>query len=162
MSSDKLGSIDSRAGFESAVRNALALARDAGARDMTLVDPGFDDWPLDERATIDTLGAWAASSRKLLLMAHAFDNLARRAPRFAEWRRQWSHVVHCRADAELQAEQVPTLLLVPGVVCVQLHDRTRFRGVVSERPVDQAEIRDRIEALLQRSTEAFPVTTLGL
>ena len=162
MSSDLLASIDSRAGFEAAVRDALAQARDAGAREITLVDPTFDDWPLNERATIEILAAWAASSRKLVVVAHAFDKLALRAPRFADWRRRWSHVVHCRTNAELEAEQVPTVLFVSGVVCVQLHDRTQIRGVVSERPVDLAESRERIDALLQRSSEAFPATTLGL
>ena len=34
--------------------------------------------------------------------------------------------------------------------------------VVSNRPVDLTECRESVDALLQRSIEAFPVTTLGL
>ncbi len=95
-------------------------------------------------------------------MAHSFDEFARRQIRFVEWRRQWAHVVNCRHDDELQAEQIPTLMLVPGQVCVRLLDQVRHRGIVSSRPVDLTACRETIDALLQRSTEAFPVTTLGL
>jgi hypothetical protein len=41
-------------------------------------------------------------------------------------------------------------------------DRIRYRGTVSNRPVDLTESRETVDALLQRSVEAFPVTTLGL
>ena len=162
MSSERLASIDSRAGFAAAVRDALTRARDAGAREVLLCDPTFDDWPLDELAVVETLGAWAGPSRKLFVLAHDFDHLARAAPRFAEWRRLWSHVVQCRSNAELAAEQVPSVLLVPDVVCIRLHDRSRLRGTLSERAADLTSCRERIDAFLQRSSEAFPATTLGL
>ena len=70
--------------------------------------------------------------------------------------------MQCRCDPELEAQQVPTLLLVPGQVCVRLLDPVHFRGTVSNRAADQHDVRERIDALLQRSVEAFPVTTLGL
>ena len=104
----------------------------------------------------------AASSRKLVVFGHNFDELSRSAPRFAEWRRQWSHIVQCRSDPELEVQQVPSLLLVAGEVAVRLLDPVRYRGVVSGRASDQVECRETIDALLQRSVEAFPPTTLGL
>jgi len=70
--------------------------------------------------------------------------------------------VQCRNNPELEAEQIPTLLLVPGHACVRILDRVRYRGTVSNRPVDLTESRESVDALLQRSVEAFPVTTLGL
>jgi hypothetical protein len=111
---------------------------------------------------IDTLSHWIDSTRRLVIFAHSFDELARRQLRFVEWRRQWAHVVQCRNDPDLEAEQVPTLLFVPGYVCVRILDRVRYRGTVSNRPVDLTESQERVDALLQRSVEAFPVTTLGL
>ena len=102
------------------------------------------------------------SRRRLVVFAHNFDEMPRRHPRFADWRRQWSHVVQCRTDPELEAEQMPTLLLVPGVVGVRLLDPVRYRGMVSGRAADHVECREAIDALLQRSVEAFPATTLGL
>jgi peptidyl-tRNA hydrolase len=162
MSTESLNAIESRKGFHEAVRNALALAAEHGASEIFLVDPTFQDWPLNERAVIDSLDAWALSRRRLVVFAHSFDELSRRAPRFAEWRRQWSHVVQCRCDPEIEPQDVPTLLLVPGQVAVRVLDPVRFRGTVSTWPADQVASRETVDALLQRSVEAFPVTTLGL
>lgn len=162
MTADTILPIASRAEFCGAVRSAFALAEQEGAREILLVDPNFADWPLNERALIETLSRWIDSQRVLVVLAHSFDELARRQLRFVEWRRQWAHVVQCRNDPELEAEQIPTLMLVPGHTCVRLLDRVRFRGTVSNRPVDLNEGRETVDALLQRSVEAFPVTTLGL
>ncbi|MEO8310031.1 MAG: hypothetical protein ABI520_02570 [Caldimonas sp.] len=162
MTDDTITPIGSRAEFLDAVRNAFMLAERAGAREILLVDPDFADWPLNERTVIDTLSRWVDSSRALIVLAHSFDELARRQLRFVEWRRQWTHVVQCRNDPELEAAQIPTLLVVPGHTCLRILDRIRWRGTVSDRPVDLTECRDNVDALLQRSVEAFPATTLGL
>jgi hypothetical protein len=162
MSADDTVPIASRADFVGAVRNAIGLAEQSDARELVFVDRDFADWPLNEPAVIDSLSRWVDSSRLLVVVGHSFDELARRQLRFVEWRRQWAHVVQCRNDPELEAEQIPTLLLVPGHACVRILDRVRYRGTVSNRPVDLTESRESIDALLQRSVEAFPVTTLGL
>ena len=162
MSEESITPIASRAEFLDAVRGAFALAVDTGAREIFLVDPTFADWPLNEREVIDSLWRWVDSSRSLTVLAHSFDEFARRQLRFVEWRRQWAHAVRCRNDPELEASQLPTLMLVPGISCVRLVDRVRVRGTASNRPVDLTECRESVDALLQRSVEAFPVTTLGL
>ena len=162
MSADDIVPIASRADFLQAVRDALGLAEQSGAREIVLVDRDFADWPLNEPLVIDALSRWIDSGRLLVVFAHSFDEMARRQLRFVEWRRQWAHVVQCRSDPELEAEQIPTLLLVPGHTCVRLVDRVRYRGTVSKRPVDLTEAREAVDALLQRSVEAFPVTPLGL
>ena len=162
MNADAIDSIGSRADFAAAVRGAFAAAEQGGAREILIVDPDFADWPLNEKAVIDSLSRWVDSHRTLVVLAHSFDELARRQLRFVERRRQWAHVVRCRNDPELEAEQIPTLMLVPEHTCVRLLDRVRCRGTVSNRPVDLTDCRQSIDALLQRSVEAFPVTTLGL
>ena len=162
MTSENIVPITSRAEFVDAVRASFAFAAHEGAREILLVDADFADWPLNDRAVIESLAGWVDSRRSLLLFGHSFDELARRHPRFVEWRRQWAHAVRCRNDPELEAAQLPTLLLVPGVTCVRLVDRVHHRGTASNRPVDMAECQEAVDALLQRSVEAFPVTTLGL
>lgn len=162
MTADDIVPIASRAEFLDAIRSSFALAAHDGVREILIVDPSFADWPLNDRAVIESLTGWVDPRRSLTLFAHSFDELARRQPRFVEWRRQWAHVVHCRNDPELEAEQVPTILLAPGVTCVRLLDRVRLRGTVSNRAVDMTDCRETIDALLQRSVEAFPATTLGL
>ena len=161
-SANDIAPIATRADFQNAVRAAFVQAAEQGAPEIFIVDPNFADWPLSERAVVDTLTSWVDSRRRITVMAHSFDEFARRQIRFVEWRRQWAHVVHCRRDDELEAEQIPTLLLVPGLVSVQLVDRIHHRGTHSSRAIDEVTCRERIDALLQRSTEAFPATTLGL
>lgn len=158
----QISAITTRAEFHDAVRAALAQAADAGAGEIVLADPTFADWPLGERAVVESLTRWVESRRRLTLLAFSFDEMARRQLRFVEWRRQWAHVVQCRHDDELESEQIPTLLFMPGLVSVRLVDRVRYRGTVSARPVDLVACRETVDALLQRSVEAFPVTTLGL
>ncbi len=162
MTADTIAPIGSRAEFLDAVRNAFTTAEADGARQILLVDPDFAEWPLNERAVIDSLSRWAESGREMVLLAHSFDELARRQLRFVEWRRQWAHLVRCRHDPDLEVGQIPTLLVVPGHLCVRILDRVRWRGTLSNRPVDLTECRESVDALLQRSVEAFPVTTLGL
>lgn len=162
MNEEMLSQIGSRKEFHEAIRAALTLAADAGAVELCFVDPDFQDWPLNERAVVESLARWASSRRKLVMYAHSFDALPRIAPRFTEWRRQWAHIVQCRTDPEIEAQGVPSFLLVGGEVSVRLLDPVRHRGVTSGRATDQVQCREAIDALLQRSIEAFPPTTLGL
>jgi hypothetical protein len=160
--SNDITQIASRKDFHDGILAAVAAAARSDAAEICLVDPHFNDWPLNERAFVESLSQWVSSRRRLLVLAHSFDDVARRAPRFAEWRRQWAHVIQCRAAEEIEADQVPTVLFVPGLVCVRLLDRIHYRGTVSARPSDHVQCRESIDALLQRSAEAFPVTMLGL
>jgi peptidyl-tRNA hydrolase len=154
--------ITARSAFHDALRSAWADVAEQGCLEMWWIDTDFADWPLDEPAVLEALTRWAKSHRRLTLIAQNFDELARRHPRFVEWRRRWSHVVHCRTNTELEAGQMPTLLLAPGVVLVRLSDAVHWRGVRSSDPADLILARETVEAVLQRSVEAFPATTLGL
>ena len=106
----------------------IRAAEERDAAEIFIVDPTFADWPLNEPALIESLGRWIDSRKTLTVFAHDFSELARHQLRFVAWRRQWSHVVRCRSDPELEAEQLPTLMLVPGVTSVRLLDRVRQRG----------------------------------
>ena len=162
MNADSIVPIASRSEFLDAIRTSFAAAAEEGAHEILIVDPTFADWPLSEREVVESLAVWVDSRHTLTLFAHSFDEIARRQSRFLDWRRQWSHVVHCRNDPELEPEQVPTMLLAPDVACLRLLDRVRHRGTLSNRAVDMADCREALDALLQRSVEAFPVTPLGL
>ena len=162
MTAESIVQIASRAEFHDAVRSALATAEATSAREIFLTDPTFADWPLNDPGDVESLQRWVDLRCTITLLADSFDEFARRQFRFVAWRKQWSHVVRCRTDSELGAEQVPSLLLVPGQVALRLLDRVHYRGTLSSRPVDLNETREVVDALLQRSAEAFPVTTLGL
>ena len=154
--------ITSRSEFHEAVRSAFAEAAVQGCREIWLCDVDYADWPLSEPAVVDHLTQWAKAYRKLTLIAQHFDEFPRRHSRWVAWRRTWSHVVECRTNAELEAGKMPTMLLAPGLVTVRLIDPVRYRGSVSRSPADAIQARELVDAVLQRSEEAFPVTSLGL
>lgn len=143
-----------RWGFDEAART--------GCREILCADADFADWPLGERDVLSALTRWALPHRRLTLLALQFDELARRHARFVDWRRQWSHIVDCRQVEELDGHDMPTLLLAAGVLTVRLFDRTQWRGSLSVETDDVVRARELVDAISQRSVEAFPATTLGL
>ena len=162
MTDTKRSLITSRTEFHDALRQALADIAAVGCREVFMSDADFTDWPLSDAGVIASLTQWARGHRRLTLLAQQFDELARRHGRWVEWRRQWSHLVECRVNTELEAARVPTLLLAPGLVVVRLVELARYRGSVSSEAVDLVQSRELLDAVLQRSEESFPVTTLGL
>lgn len=162
MDNEPASLITNRAEFHAALRRAFEVLASVGAREVWLCDEDFADWPLGERATVELLQQWAASSRKLTLVARHFDDVARRHPRWVEWRRNWSHIVACRTNTELATGEFPTLLLGLDAVSVRLSDRIQHRGRLAQDKPEQIRCREQVDALLQRSEEAFPATTTGL
>jgi hypothetical protein len=154
--------ITSRSEFHTALRDAFAETASAGCREILLCDTSFADWPLGERAVVEHLAQWAASHRRLTLLAEDFTELARRHPRWVEWRQTWSHVVHCRSNAELETGQMPTILLAPGLLSVRLSDPIHHRGQRSHQAAEGLRCRELLDAVLQRSEESFPASATGL
>ena len=156
------GLITSRGEFQSALREALNEAAVAGSPELWLSDPHFADWPLGERAVVETLTRWAQSNRRLTMLAATYDEVARRHPRWVAWRRDWSHIVSCRTNHELEAADVPTLLCAPGTVSVRLSDALHHRGRHSHDKSEQLRCKELFDAVSQRSEEVFAATTTGL
>lgn len=154
--------VTSRSEFHAALRNALQEIATLGCREVFISDLDFADWPLSDAGVLASLTLWAHNHRKLTVLAQHFDEVVRRHARWVEWRRHWSHIVECRANTELEAGKLPTLLLAPGVLALRLVDPVRFRGSVWREAADMVRCRESLDAVLQRSVETFPVTTLGL
>ena len=154
--------ITSRTEFHDALRQSFELVANEGCREVFIADPTFADWPLGERAVIESLTRWAYAHRKLTVLAQNFDDFTRRHPRWVEWRRQWAHVVECRALADDDAGKLTGLFLAPGLVTLRVLDAEHYRASLSFDPADAIRVRDNLDALLQRSEEAFPATNLGL
>lgn len=151
-----------RGDFLTAWHRALARVVERGCRDLLLCDADYAHWPLGERATLEQLSAWVMSHRRLVVVAAQFDTLQRQHPRWVTWRRQWSHVVQCRQVDEADVAAIPSMVLAPGEVSLRVRDMVRFRGRLSFERADAVRDADDLDAFLQRSHEAFPVTSLGL
>ena len=148
--------------FLDAIRAAFADVAAQGCREMWICDVDFADWPLSERSVVESLTRWAYAHRKLTVLSITYDEFHRRHARFVEWRRQWSHVVECRQVDAVEPGDMPSILLAPGVVTVRLLARIHYRASVSLESADAVQCREIIDAISQRSSEAFPATTLGL
>jgi hypothetical protein len=163
MNSRAAGAIESRGDFAAAFGDALQLALAQRARRMVWVDADFDGWPLDDVAHVQQLTGWLRlPGRQLLLLAADYRALQREAPRFVACYRLWSHAIAACSPEQDAAASLPSLLLVEGQRCLRLLDRANWRGEVSDEPAGLSVWRDRVDALLQQSTSAWPVTTLGL
>jgi hypothetical protein len=154
--------ITSRSEFHAAVRTAISQAATVGCREIWIADDDFGDWPLNEPALVEDLTRWSMSHRRFHVLARDFDTIARKHARWVQWRRQWSHVVNCYTNSELEAGQMPCLLLAPGSLSLRLFDPVHYRGVLTDETADALVWREAVDAAMQRSQEAFPATTLGL
>ena len=154
--------LESRNEFIGALRSAFAEAAEQGCRELTLCDLDYAQWPLGETRVVEEFARWAYAHRKLVVYAHSFDEITRRHSRWVEWRRAWSHIVECRALPELEASKVPSILLASGLTTVRLFDPLHYRGSKSSLQADLQASRELLDAVSQRSVDAFPATTLGL
>jgi hypothetical protein len=152
-----------RAEFRTGVVAAVAAAATAGEREMCWVDVDFADWPLDDNALLDALTPWArAPQRRLTLLAHHYDEMPRRHPRFVAWRRTWGHLLDCRAAPSVDPSEMPCLLFSGKAASLQIVDKIRWRGRWLETEADRRSWGEVVDAILQRSEDAFPANNLGL
>ena len=69
------GAFDGRAVFQQLIRDALASAAREGWREIMVCDASFDDWPLGERAVVESLNAWSKTGRSFTLLAKRYERL---------------------------------------------------------------------------------------
>jgi len=156
------GAFVGRQTFRQLVSDALGCAARQGWRELILCDATFDGWPLGERVCVEALDAWARGGvRQFTMLAKHYDEVPRQHARFVEWRRQWSHKIECRACRTADEQDLPSALWSPAWTLQRL-DPLLYSGVSGAGAERRQLLREQIEQWLQRSTPAFPVTTLGL
>lgn len=155
------GSFVGRERFRELVRNALSEAARRRWRDLVLADPDFQDWPLGERAVIESLTAWVLAGQRLTLLARRYDAVHRAHPRFVTWRRQWSHKIEARGVPSADPLEVPSLVWTPEWA-LQRIDVLRSTGYCGPEAERRTALREQLDDWLQRSSAAFPADTLGL
>ena len=150
--------------FAPAIRWGVQTAIADGARCITAVDIAFgENWPWDDAALLSALAGWLRlPQRRLVLLAAGYDDFARLHPRFVVWRRDWSHAISPFVAPEELTGTLPTLLLDDRRVSVVRLDPVQGRGRASLEPRTRLHWHDPVDAVLQRSSPGFPVTTLGL
>lgn len=155
------GRFEGRVAFQQLVRDALACAAHEGWREIILCDASFADWPLGERAVMESLQAWSRTGRQVTLLAKRYDEVVRRHARFVSWRGTWSHIIEARACAAADPLELPSAIWSPGWVMHRL-DPERCIGYSGAEPERRLALREALSEWLGKSSPAFPATTLGL
>ena len=149
--------------FAQALKEALAHAAEHATRRMCWCDDDFASWPLGEAEWVGQLTHWARTSgRELVMIARDWSVVERRHPRFAVWRRDWSHVVQCMVPDEARTEPLPTLWIDSHDQALRVFDRDHLRGRIGFDRVDRQQAREDFDAISQRASPGFAAVTLGL
>lgn len=155
------GRFEGPAEFAELIRLAFVAAAAQGWREIIICDSTFEDWPLGERAVAQSLHDWARSGRKLTMLAKNYSEVMRRHARFVTWRRNWSHIIECRANTAISPGDMPSALWSPAWVFQRL-DLTRYSGYSGEEAARRVALKERLDESLKLSSPAFASTTLGL
>ena len=147
--------------FSELIRLAFASAASQGWRQIILSDANFDDWPLGERAVAESLNDWSKAGRKLTMLAKSYDQVTRRHARFVNWRRTWAHLIDCRSNTALSADDFPSALWSPVWVFQRL-DLVHSTGISGAESSRRVNLKERLDECLRRSAPAFPATVLGI
>ncbi len=155
-------SVSSRSDFIGLASELLSALDDKSGREITLVDVDFCAWPLDQDSVVAALTRWIQlPGRRLHLVGARFDLIERRQPRFAAWRKPFSHAVQCMSPTDLDPSDMPAVLLFDAGY-LELLDRENWRARWTTERRDWVLQRERIDALVSRCEPAWPVTVLGL
>jgi len=155
------GRFEGRETFRQLVRDALACAAREGWREIVLSDATFEDWPLGERAVAESLQAWAKTGRTLVLLARNYDAVVRQHARFVQWRVHWAHIVQASACPAAEPLDLPSVFWSPAWT-LERRETERSIGWSGSEPERRVAVRELLDAWLQKSTPAFPASTLGL
>jgi hypothetical protein len=155
------GRFEGRDDFRQLVREALASAARDGWREIILSDASFMDWPLGERAVVESLNAWSKTGRTCTLLAKRYDDVVRMHPRFVTWRGTWSHIITAVACSSADPLELPSGIWSP-VWVMERRDIERSNGYCGSEPERRVAMRESLNEWMLRASPAFPATTLGL
>jgi hypothetical protein len=155
------GQFSGVADFTQGIRDALDVAAREGWKEMVWSDATFEDWPLRERAVIESLDTWAGRGRKLTLLAHHFGAMPRLHPRFVAWRIRWDHIIECRVCKGVDVSEVPSAIWSPHWVMRRL-DMDRCTGYAGSEPSRRLMLREELDERMRQSGAGFPASVMGL
>lgn len=130
---------------------------------MVWVSPDWVGWPVGEPDVVSALTAWARTgSVQMLWLANDYRAFDGALARLMRWRRDWAHLVRCLTPADDSRGLLPTMLIADQRLLVQCTDMRHGRGRISATSREIRQSTDWVDAVLQQSVEALPVTTLGI
>lgn len=147
-----------RMAWQQAIKELLS---DPGA-EISMYSTDFSDWPLNQTDLIAALDTWGHARRRpcIRMLARHFDIVQRDAPRFAQWRARFAHLMVCHVlPEELAAPQECLLLRNRGLLALPSQ---AFRlGVWCSGASLHAAV-GLFDQVWQQSEPGFPAQALGL
>jgi hypothetical protein len=157
--------LEGQVAVEAALLEELLRALRDGAPQICCMDPDFQRWPLSSPVVLEALKHWVAPHRRLRLLAHDYQALARRHPRFVQWRQLYGHVVEARQlsdEGPVDHRRPVALLLGRAPRMWRLIEARQGRAVVECDSSAHGAALEWFDAVSQRSEESFASSTLGL
>ncbi|MDR2328880.1 MAG: hypothetical protein LBE58_04740 [Comamonas sp.] len=156
------GRFEGRAAFDAQLQYFLQQAAAQGWRQIIVADADFADWAWGSADAVELLHHWARQGGQMTVLAHRFDRLVQRHPRWVQWRKTWDHRLQCRRLLSRDVAQVPSALWSPQWA-VQRLDVDRCVGVASAERSAIVPLGERLQEWIRSaSTPDFAATVLGL
>lgn len=155
------GRFAGREAFEQLVCDALGHAAREGWPEIILSDATFEDWPLRERSLVDSLHAWSAAGRHMIMLATRYDEVMRNHARFVAWRKTWGHIIDCRVCHGTAPADFPSAIWSRAWFMHRL-DSQRSSGTCGYDRERSVQLRGVLDEKLRDSAPGFPIFTLGL
>lgn len=155
------GRFSGREAFEQLIRDALDRAAQEGWPELILSDSSFVDWPLRERAVVESLHAWSGTGRRLVMLAARYDEVLRHHARFVAWRKTWGHIVECRVCRDVAPDDFPSALWSKHWFMQRL-ELQHSAGVCGSNPERLVQLREALQEKIRNSSPGFAASTLGL
>jgi hypothetical protein len=153
--------------FETRADAHLALSgvvADQGAS-MSWFSADFRYWPLHDPQFVRALEIWvlrdARRQSALRILAVDWRDMRTRFPRFATFRRDFSHAVECRQIRAALVQDLPEMAWTQSQA-VFARTSTWGSGQRISAQKRLAALHDRFEGVWQQAIPAFPANTLGL
>lgn len=156
-----LGRQSGRVAFNSVLKATWRQAALDGWREWWWSDPDFSDWPLADQEAVDSLHAWAAPGRRLVLLGGHFGELERRHPRFVRWRKTWDHLIEVRACSGGKSVGPPSAVWTPHWCCRRV-DPVRSVFLCDDSVSALTTLKAELDEHWRQAVPAFPATVLGL
>ncbi len=148
---------------QAALRAFVLAACGQGCREMWWIAPDFDQWPLDDSEVLEALTQWARRPGvHLYCISHDFEPLRRSSPKWVRWRQTFGHVLSCKRPDETAGVDLPRAMLADRVCLLKVLDVVHPRARVTSDKRDIHYASEQIAAILQRSSDTFSASVLGL
>ena len=155
------GQFSGREAFAKLVRDALECAGREAWPEIILSDATFEEWPLRERAVVESLRVWSAPGRRMFMLASRYDEVVRLHPRFVNWRKTWGHIIDCRVSRSATPGDCPSAIWSQTWYLQRL-DQRHSNGVCGNDRERSVALREILDERIRNSSPGFAPSTLGL